>query len=83
MGGANQLYTGTKREQGSFEDFASSGIPTVSHGYDVEGIMRATMPQIMKQMMEGMATGKQIEIDKDAMNAALARLPTEPDEKLR
>ena len=82
-GGGYQFYSGTVRDKESLEDIGSPGIPTIAGGMDVDAIMRATAPGIMKQMREAMKAGKPMKLDEQGLNAALARLPTEPDEKLR
>ena len=58
-------------------------IPTVARGMDVHAIARLSIKHAMKTF-EAMRAGKPApEIDKEEMDAELAKIPHEPDEKLR
>jgi hypothetical protein len=76
-GGGHQFYTNTTR------DVASPSLPTIANGMDVEAIIGAMMPH-MTEMLEAMRTGQPAkELNRDAINARLARIPEKPDEELR
>jgi hypothetical protein len=77
-GGAHQFYNGVAREH----DGADGQLPTIGNGIDIQALIRAMMPQMMEQM-EALRAGKATEIDKDKMNAELAKLPDTPDGRLR
>lgn len=76
-GGGHRYYTGPVRDR------SSPSLPTISRGADLNAIVEAIAPQAMKRL-EAMLKGEPTEdLDIDETNAALARLPREPDEKLR
>jgi hypothetical protein len=77
-GGAHQFYSGLARENGGADQ-----LPTIANGGDVSALLRAIMPQMMEQMAALQAGKPAPEIDKDEMNAELAKLPDTPDERLR
>lgn len=75
-GGGQQFYTGTQR------DSISSSLPTISRGMDISALLAVVGPQ-MKGMIDAMLADEvPQELDKDEINASLACLPSEPDEKL-
>jgi hypothetical protein len=82
-GGGHQFYTGTTR------DGVSSSLPTIANGMDVHALNEVMMPLMTKhlsEMLEAQRSGqaaKEMELDKDKLNAELARLPDKPDENLR
>lgn len=76
-GGGHYCYTGTKR------DADCPILPTIGSGMDVRAIVEMMMPRFMRNA-EAMAAGQPPkELDKDQINADLARLPDKPDESLR
>ena len=77
-GGAHQFYNGVAREH----DGPDGQLPTIANGGDISALLRVIMPQMMEQML-AFRDGKPLEIDKDKMNAELAKLPDTPDERLR
>jgi hypothetical protein len=77
-GGAQQFYTGPRR------DGASPAIPTISHGMDVQAIANLHLDQMRAQQAAHPNDYKKwVEIDRDKMNRQLAELPEGPDELLR
>ncbi|WP_299614946.1 hypothetical protein [Pelagibius sp.] len=75
-GGEHQCYTGGQR------DPSTGFIPTITHGADLNALAAAIMPHSMKSL-EAMLEGKPApEVDTDAINEELKRLPREPDEEL-
>jgi hypothetical protein len=68
-GGGHQFYTGVDRDRDS------AGIPTIANGADVQSIAGVLMKQLQGQVAD--------DVDKDEMNRLLAKLPSDPDEKLR
>lgn len=76
-GGGHQFYSGKQR------DSSSSSLPSIANGMDVNTLAEVLMPH-MRDMWTAMQAGEPIpEPDSDEINAALARLPHEPDEDLR
>jgi hypothetical protein len=76
-GGGHAFYSGTTR------DLSSPSLPTIGAGMDFIAIAAVMTPHL-NRMMEAMLAGQRIpELNKDEINAALARLPDEPDESLR
>jgi hypothetical protein len=76
-GGGHQFYTGTTR------DTNSPSLPTIANGMDVQAIISATMPHMSKRLEAMLAGEPAKDLDEDAINRALARLPDEPNENLR
>jgi len=76
-GGGHVYYTGLKR------DANSPPLPTIGIGMDVRALVEAIMPRLTSHMEETLAGNPVQELDRDAINAELARLPHGPDEKLR
>ena len=76
-GGAHQFYNGIVRESDS------GMLPTLCNGMDIQALIQATMPLMMSQMSKLREHGAANEIDRDAINAALAKLPDQPDETLK
>jgi hypothetical protein len=72
-GGAHQFYTGTTR------DTSSLGLPTISHGMDLQALVSVFMPH-MSTMVPGEPPK---DLDVDELNKELGRLPDKPDENLR
>jgi len=76
-GGGQQFYTGTTRET------SSTALPTIGNGMDISALVGVLMP-LMTKRLEAMRAGEPaMELDKDEINAQLARLPDKPDENLR
>jgi hypothetical protein len=76
-GGAHQFYTGTTR------DDSSLSLPVIGHGMDIHALVGVLIPRMTKSL-EVMGVGQPaMELDKDGLNAELARLPEKPDENLR
>jgi hypothetical protein len=76
-GGGHQFYTERIR------DTNSPSLPTIGNGMDIEAITGILMPHMAK-MFEGIKEGEPVkDLDKDKLNAELARLPDTPDENLR
>ncbi|WP_144006973.1 hypothetical protein [Pelomonas sp. KK5] len=76
-GGGHQFYNGIVREP-------DSGIlPMLANGLDIQALVRAAMPFIEPQMSQLREHAPVKEIDRDGMNAALAKLPDQPDETLK
>jgi len=76
-GGAQEFYDGLDR------DSESSSIPTIANGMDVSALIGAIMPHVLPQLESTLSGEKAKELDKDEINAELARLPDRPDEKLK
>ncbi len=76
-GGGHQYYTGTTRDQ------SNPGLPTISNGMDLQaliGVLMKHMPQMLPRPGEvGMPTP---EMDTEAINRDLAKLPETPAEDL-
>jgi hypothetical protein len=77
FGGGQQFYTGTTR------DVDSPVLPMIGIGRNTAAISEAITPLILKQFESMRAGMPATELDRDAVNAALARVPDAPDEKLR
>jgi hypothetical protein len=76
-GGGHQFFTGSAR------DPSCPSLPTIANGMDVSALVEVIMPHTMK-LFEAMRQGQPTqELDKDELNAELARLPDKPDEDLR
>jgi hypothetical protein len=76
-GGGHQFYTGTTR------DAISPSLPTIANGMDISALLDVITPHTFRHL-EALKTGQPlIELDKDQINAELARLPDKPDESLR
>jgi len=76
-GGGHQFYSGQQR------DSSSPSLPSIANGMVVNNLVEVLMPH-MRDMWTAMLAGEPIpEPDSDEINAALARLPHEPDEDLR
>jgi hypothetical protein len=75
--GGHQFYTGTIR------DSSSLPLPTIANGIDAEAISGVLISLMIKRS-EAMRAGEPVkDLDKDELNAKLARLPNKPDENLR
>ncbi len=76
-GGGHQFYTGVEREADS------SAIPTIANGFDVQAIGGLLMSRLQTHIAtHGLGSGTQV-FGTDDIDQMLARLPSEPDEKLR
>ena len=74
-GGAHRYYQGEARDSGG-------PLPTIANGMDVTALIGVMMPHMQKRF-EAMHAGESTEeIDTEAMNADLAKLPDKPDETL-
>jgi len=76
-GGGHQFFDRLHRD----DNPAAPHLPTVVTGMDLNGILQVMMPHMMKNF-EAVRLGGPDEMDKDAINAELARLPHTPDETL-
>jgi hypothetical protein len=76
-GGADQFYNGTTRDPQPLP------LPTIAGAWDVAAVCKAVMPEMMETVRAMLAKQPQEELDKDTINAKLARLPAKPDERLR
>jgi hypothetical protein len=76
-GGGHQFYSDTTR------DASSPSLPNIMNGMDVQALTSIIMPRWTK-MFEAVLAGQTAkELNKDEINAELARLPDKPDENLR
>jgi hypothetical protein len=76
-GGGHRLYTNAIAEDDTV------AIPMIANGIDVQALVKVIAPSTMK-MLDAMLDDKPVpEVDQDEINAAVARLPYGPDEKLR
>lgn len=75
-GGAHQFYSGDAKEPDS------AMLPTMANGMDIQALIQATMPFMVTQMDDLRENGAVEQIDSEAINAVLARLPEQPDERL-
>lgn len=76
-GGGHQCYTGTVR------DASSPNLPNIGNGMDIRAIVDAITPHFMRNV-DALRTGQPAaELDKNQVDAELARLPDKPDDTLR
>jgi hypothetical protein len=75
-GGSHLFYTGVDR------DNLPEGIPTIGNGMDIQSIAEVVIKQL-KGPLTALNLGAPFGLDKDEMNRLLAKLPYEPDERLR
>lgn len=76
-GGGHQFYTN------SIRDSSSPALPAIARGMDVVGLISAIMPHT-KKMLDAMRAGQPSpELNKEEIDAELARLPHKSDEHLR
>jgi hypothetical protein len=75
-GGGQEVFDGLTREENP-----AVRLPTVSVGMDINNLADVALPHMIK-MFEAYRRGETAEIDKDAMNADLARMPHWPDDTL-
>jgi hypothetical protein len=76
-GGGHWCYTG------SIRDPNSTLLPTIGCGMDVSAYISAMMPHVTGILTARLHGIPPPELDKCALDAALARLPADPDETLR
>jgi hypothetical protein len=77
-GGAQQFYTGVERDRNS------DAIPTIANGLDVQSIAGVYMKQFLTRFADGVGASLTISDEEKAeLNRLLAKLPSEPDERLR
>jgi hypothetical protein len=76
-GGGHQFYTGVDRES------QSPALPTIANGLDVKSIVGVLAKPLQEWVADGAVSSHPFNIDKDEVNQLLAKLPFEPDEKLR
>jgi hypothetical protein len=76
-GGGHQSYTGLVR------DAAGPGYPTITRGTDLNALIEVMLPRIMKNFEALRIGGPDRELDTESINAQLAKLPHQPDERLR
>ena len=78
-GGGHQYYTGVDRDQN-----ADAAMPEIANGMDVQAIAEVLIEQLQSRIAaHGLRAGTTFDIDKDEVNPLLAKLPSQPDEKLR
>ncbi len=78
-GGAQQFYTGVERDR------SSDAIPTIANGMDVQAIAGVSMKHFLARFA-GHRIGASLTMSDEDMaelNRLVAKLPSEPDEKLR
>jgi hypothetical protein len=73
-GGGQQFYTGVKG------DLSGSSLPIIANGVDVSAIAGMMMSRMMNSLSAGQLD---LALDKEEINAELARLPYMPDGTLR
>ena len=78
-GGGHQFYTGVERDQ------SSDPIPTIANGMDVQSLVGVLMKQLLSRSADhGLGASLMTsDLDVAEVNRLLAKLPSEPDEKLR
>jgi hypothetical protein len=76
-GGGHHFYTGRSR------DSASPALATIATGMDVRALVQAMMPHFMKSMAGWKAGKEPGDLDENAMNEDLCKLPEGPDETLK
>lgn len=76
-GGGHQYYSGKSRVRDA------GPIPTIARGLDVNAVINAVLPSFLKKIEGWPEIQSDQELDVDAINAELSRLPTDPDENLR
>jgi hypothetical protein len=78
-GGGHQFYTGVERDRGS------DPVPTIANGMDVQSIVGVVMKQLLSRSADHGFGASLLTSDLDVaeLNRLLAKLPSEPDEKLR
>jgi len=78
-GGGGQRYYTSKTL-----DRDAPALPSISNGMDVRALVNAIWPHMMASMPKpGESKGSLPELDVNALNAALAKLPEAPDETLK
>jgi hypothetical protein len=76
-GGGHQFYTGVQRDRDS------DGIPTIANGMDVQSLVGVLMKQFLSRSADfGLGASMTVDVDEAELNRQLAKLPSEPDEKL-
>jgi len=76
-GGKHWCFTGSKRDR------SAPMLPTIADGMDVSALIGVIAPEFNKAMVTWREGKPGRELDKDAINAELAKLPDKPDEELR
>jgi len=76
-GQGHQFYTGTSR------DASSPWLPTITNGMDLRAISDVIWPHLRRRNRAIRAGQPAKELNRDELNAELARLPVEPDENFR
>ncbi len=76
-GGGHRSFTGTE------QDATTPSLPTIANGMDMTAISEVIMPQMVRLFEVADKGGPLPQLDKDEINAELARLPDKPDERLR
>jgi hypothetical protein len=76
-GGGHWSFTGTTRDSGT------PFLPTIVTGTDINAVIELMMLHVAKTFKSMRESGAPYELNKDEINAELARLPDKPDEKLR
>jgi hypothetical protein len=75
-GGNHQAYIGNKRDRANYS------LPMIVSGIDMQALANLLLPSALKQL-QALKEGKPAEDDTAEIEAAVARLPRQPDEKLR
>jgi hypothetical protein len=77
-GGGHRSYTGIERDRDSH------GIPTIVNGMDVRSLVGVLTNHFLSRSADhGLGASMTFDIDEAELNRQLAKLPDEPDEKLR
>jgi hypothetical protein len=76
-GGAHAFFAGVDNEASS--SFVS--LPSIVRGLDMNALLQASMPSIMRRL-DAFRRGETEEVDREAINAELAKLPQAPDDSL-
>ena len=75
-GGGHQYYTECKR------DSQNSSLPSISRGMDTHALIEAMMPLLSAHMQAVLHRAVHQELNVTEINAALAQMPEDPDERL-
>jgi hypothetical protein len=76
-GGGGQLFF-----SGVVPDASSGFLPTMKRGRDLVALVDALLPSVRQMLATRPGSDAPPALDLDEMNAALARLPSGPNEKL-
>ena len=76
-GGAHEFFDGGQREINSSFVF----LPVIAQGMDVTSLLKVVAPSTLARL-EALRRGESIERDNNSIDAALAKLPDAPDDRL-